>query len=109
MSLMHIPIYSLSTPAHLKVTNLLFPKIIPSPQAGFLTNVSLQSANFIGAAGTLSSMISRITPGDSTGCITENIMGALHGMNIIPIDCLFNIELYFLIEETATDLFDQFG
>ncbi len=45
---------------------------------------------------------------DSTGSITGNIMGALHGVNIIPENLLIGLELNALIGETACDLFDQF-
>ncbi len=46
---------------------------------------------------------------DSTGSITGNILGALHGIDNIPEDWQANLELNDLIEETAGDLFDQFG
>lgn len=46
---------------------------------------------------------------DSTGSITGNILGALYGFDIIPENWLSELELKELIEETASDLFDQFG
>ena len=46
---------------------------------------------------------------DSTGSITGNILGALYGFDIIPENWLSELELRELIEETAGDLFDQFG
>ena len=45
---------------------------------------------------------------DSTGSITGNILGALHGEGIIPEPWIAGLELRELIEEMATDLFDQF-
>nr|WP_320192359.1 ADP-ribosylglycohydrolase family protein [uncultured Desulfobacter sp.] len=44
---------------------------------------------------------------DSTGSITGNILGALHGIGAIPENWILNLELKDLIEETAVDLFDQ--
>ena len=46
---------------------------------------------------------------DSTGSITGNILGALYGFDILPKNWVINLELKELIEETAGDLFDQFG
>lgn len=46
---------------------------------------------------------------DSTGSITGNILGALNGFDIIPEKWLSELELRELIEETAGDMFDQFG
>ncbi len=46
---------------------------------------------------------------DSTGSITGNILGALYGVDILPENWVINLELKELIEETAGDLFDQFG
>ena len=46
---------------------------------------------------------------DSTGSITGNILGALYGIDIIPEKWLTELELKELIDETAGDLFDQFG
>jgi ADP-ribosylglycohydrolase len=46
---------------------------------------------------------------DSTGSITGNILGALYGLDILPKNWAINLELKELIEETAGDLFDQFG
>ena len=46
---------------------------------------------------------------DSTGSITGNILGALYGLDILPKTWVINLELKELIEETAGDLFDQFG
>ena len=46
---------------------------------------------------------------DSTGSITGNILGALHGYETLPENCLSELELKALIEETAGDLFEQFG
>ena len=46
---------------------------------------------------------------DSTGSITGNILGALYGVDILPESWMVNLELKGLIEETAADLFDQFG
>ncbi len=46
---------------------------------------------------------------DSTGSITGNILGALYGIDIIPENWFIELELRELIEETAVDLFDQFG
>jgi ADP-ribosyl-[dinitrogen reductase] hydrolase len=46
---------------------------------------------------------------DSTGSITGNILGALFGIDIIPEEWLSELELKELIDETAGDLFDQFG
>ncbi len=46
---------------------------------------------------------------DSTGSITGNILGALYGIDIIPESWIEGLELKKLIEETAVDLFDQFG
>ena len=46
---------------------------------------------------------------DSTGSITGNIFGALYGFDILPKNWVINVELKELIEETAGDLFDQFG
>ena len=46
---------------------------------------------------------------DSTGSITGNILGALYGFDIIPEKWLSKLEVRELIEETAGDLFDQFG
>ena len=46
---------------------------------------------------------------DSTGSITGNILGALYGIDIIPENWLSELELKELINETAGDLFDQFG
>ncbi len=46
---------------------------------------------------------------DSTGSITGNIWGAIYGVDIIPENWVTNLELKELIEETAGDLFDQFG
>ncbi len=44
---------------------------------------------------------------DSTGSITGNILGTMHGTEIIPEHWLQNLELRTLIEETAGDLFVQ--
>jgi len=44
---------------------------------------------------------------DSTGSITGNILGAMHGTECIPENWLQNLELRELIEETARDLFEQ--
>ena len=44
---------------------------------------------------------------DSTGSITGNILGALHGIDVIPENWILNLELKGLIEEIAVDLFDQ--
>ncbi len=41
---------------------------------------------------------------DSTGAVTGNIMGAIHGYNAIPVHFTENLELKWLIEELATDL-----
>lgn len=46
---------------------------------------------------------------DSTGSITGNILGTLGGIDIIPEKWLDEVELKELIDETAGDLFDQFG
>jgi len=46
---------------------------------------------------------------DSTGSITGNILDSLNGFDIIPENWLSELELRELIEETAGDLFDQFG
>lgn len=46
---------------------------------------------------------------DSTGSITGNILGALCGGDILPENWLINLELKELVEETAGDLYDQFG
>ena len=46
---------------------------------------------------------------DSTGSITGNIQGALYGVDILPENWLDALELKELIEETAFDLFEQFG
>lgn len=46
---------------------------------------------------------------DSTGSVTGNIIGALYGIDSIFENWLSEIELKELIEETAADLFDQFG
>jgi ADP-ribosyl-[dinitrogen reductase] hydrolase len=46
---------------------------------------------------------------DSTGSITGNILGALYGIDIIPEKWLTELELKELIDETAGDLFEQFG
>ncbi|MBT7087483.1 ADP-ribosylglycohydrolase family protein [bacterium] len=46
---------------------------------------------------------------DSTGSITGNILGALYGIDIIPEKWLTELELEELLDETAGDLFDQFG
>ena len=46
---------------------------------------------------------------DSTGSITGNILGALYGIAVIPENWMSELELKDLIEETAGDLFDQFG
>ena len=46
---------------------------------------------------------------DSTGSITGNILGSLYGMDIIPEKWLADLELKELIEETAGDLYEQFG
>ena len=46
---------------------------------------------------------------DSTGAITGNILGALHGLDILPASWIKDLELNDLIEEIAGDLFDQFG
>jgi ADP-ribosylglycohydrolase len=43
---------------------------------------------------------------DSTGAITGNILGALHGIDAIPENWILNLELKSLIEETAVDLFN---
>ncbi|MCP3872769.1 MAG: ADP-ribosylglycohydrolase family protein [Desulfobacteraceae bacterium] len=45
---------------------------------------------------------------DSTGSITGNILGALYGIDIVPVRWREDLELNELIEETAGDLFDQF-
>lgn len=44
---------------------------------------------------------------DSTGSITGNILGAMHGIDIIPENWVQNLELKGLIEEIAGDLFEQ--
>jgi hypothetical protein len=36
-------------------------------------------------------------------------LGALYGLDILPKNWAINLELKELIEETAGDLFDQFG
>ncbi len=46
---------------------------------------------------------------DSTGSITGNILGALYGVDILPESWVINLELKDLIQETAGDLFEQFG
>jgi ADP-ribosylglycohydrolase len=46
---------------------------------------------------------------DSTGSITGNILGALYGIDILLEEWLLELELKELIDETAGDLFDQFG
>jgi len=46
---------------------------------------------------------------DSTGSITGNILGALYGIDSIPEEWKAELELNDLIEETAGDLYDQFG
>jgi len=46
---------------------------------------------------------------DSTGSITGNILGALYGVDSLPENWLDALELKELIEETAFDLFEQFG
>ena len=46
---------------------------------------------------------------DSTGSITGNILGAMYGFDIIPEKWLAELELKELIEETAGDLYEQFG
>lgn len=45
----------------------------------------------------------------ATGTVTGNILGSLHGSHIVPEIWLSGLELKDLIEETAKDLFDQFG
>jgi ADP-ribosylglycohydrolase len=44
---------------------------------------------------------------DSTGSITGNILGALHGKKIIPQKYLTDLELLDLIEEISADLFER--
>ena len=46
---------------------------------------------------------------DSTGTITGNILGALHGRSAIPPHWIDDLELSNLIEETAMDLYDEFA
>ncbi len=46
---------------------------------------------------------------DSTGSISGNILGALHGDAILPENWIERLELNKLIKEMAGDLFDQFG
>lgn len=46
---------------------------------------------------------------DSTGSITGNILGALHGLDVIPASWVKDIELGDLIKEISGDLFNQFG
>ncbi len=46
---------------------------------------------------------------DSTGSVTGNIIGVLHGSMAIPTPWLKGLELRELIEEVAGDLYDQFG
>ncbi len=48
-------------------------------------------------------------PGSTSGTITGSILGTINGMDAIPQNWLSELELQELIEETATDLFDQFG
>lgn len=45
---------------------------------------------------------------DSTGTITGNILGALHGRSAIPPRWIDDLELNGLIEETAMDLYNEF-
>jgi ADP-ribosylglycohydrolase len=45
---------------------------------------------------------------DSTGSVTGNIIGAQYGTDVIPGEWLAALELKEVIEEVATDLFDQF-
>jgi ADP-ribosyl-[dinitrogen reductase] hydrolase len=45
---------------------------------------------------------------DSTGTITGNILGALHGRTAIPQRWINDLELNGLIEETAMDLYQEF-
>lgn len=45
---------------------------------------------------------------DSTGTITGNILGALHGRSAIPPHWIDDLELNGLIEETAMDLYSEF-
>ncbi len=45
---------------------------------------------------------------DSTGTITGNILGALHGRSAIPSHWIDALELNGLIEETAMDLYTEF-
>jgi len=46
---------------------------------------------------------------DSTGAITGNIMGALHGIGIVPQRWLGQLELRDVIDELAGDLYDRFA
>ncbi len=46
---------------------------------------------------------------DSTGAMTGNILGALYGYDRLPENLLDELELKEIIEETAFDLFEQFG
>jgi len=43
---------------------------------------------------------------DSTGAITGNLLGALHGADALPADWLEQLELRGTIEELAVDLHD---
>ena len=45
---------------------------------------------------------------DSTGSITGSILGAHHGVGVIPGQWLSTLEMKAVIEEVAVDLFDQF-
>jgi ADP-ribosylglycohydrolase len=46
---------------------------------------------------------------DSTGSITGNILGAIHGISIIPEEWLAELELKEVIEELAVDLYHPFS
>lgn len=44
---------------------------------------------------------------DSTGSITGNIIGAIHGIDVIQDEWLSRLELKDVIKEVAVDLFEQ--
>ncbi|MCG8333935.1 MAG: ADP-ribosylglycohydrolase family protein [Proteobacteria bacterium] len=89
------------------------PKVIESLGAGWIAEETLAISLYCAlAAGNdyRKGVLLAVNHGgdsDSTGSITGNIIGAIHGVDVIQDEWLTGLELKDVIEEVAIDLFEQ--